>query len=213
MAVDASIHALPQTETLRILEVGIGKDLRVLRRDLYRESLTSALARGVSNIDLVGIDLLAPNPAALKDAQQSLVRVYDGKVNLQVLQGSITTGIPFTDGYFDVIVCCLTLCSVNDPLQALQEIQRTLRPTGGTLAYVEHVAVNPDEPYRFLEWQQQVLDPIQQVVADNCHLHRYTQDSIAQVFGSHSRVLHEERFMVDGMWPVSCQCCGVIQRV
>ena len=29
---------------------------------------------------------------------------------------------------------------------------------------------------------------------------------------SSARVLEQERFFVDNMWPVSCQCCGVIQK-
>jgi hypothetical protein len=80
---------------------------------------------------------------------------------------------------------------------------------------VEHVAVVPEEPYRFLEWQQAFLDPLQQKLADNCHLHRYTDDTIAKIFrqtdsglGVH---LQHERFLVDDMWPASCQCSGVIQ--
>jgi hypothetical protein len=91
-------------------------------------------------------------------------------------------------------------------------MKRLLRP-GGTLGYVEHVAVEPDEPYRFLEWQQEVLNPLQQAVADNCHLHRYTPEAIQSVFTSaDSSSLQQERFLVDNMWPVSCQCCGVIQK-
>jgi ubiquinone/menaquinone biosynthesis C-methylase UbiE len=105
---------------------------------------------------------------------------------------------------------------VLDPKAAIQEIKRLVRPSGGTFGYVEHVAVNPSEPYRFLEWQQTTLDPLQQFLADNCHLHRYTQETIRQVFLEESnekaRAISEDRFLVDKMWPVTSQCCGVIQR-
>jgi hypothetical protein len=102
----------------------------------------------------------------------------------------------------------------------LQEMKRLLRPDGGTLGYVEHVAVDEQESYKFLEGQQKILDPLQQAVAHNCHLHRYTEQAIDTTFGSQqsgephrsSERLQNERFIVDSMWPVSCQCCGVIQR-
>jgi hypothetical protein len=75
------------------------------------------------------------------------------------------------------------------------------------------VAVDPDEPYRFLELQQNAFDPIQQLLADNCHLHRYTERTVESVFQHPEAVLvSHERFLVRDMWPVTCQCCGVYQR-
>jgi hypothetical protein len=67
-----------------------------------------------------------------------------------------------------------------------------------------------------LDFQQKLFDPLQQAVADNCHLHRFTDDNIDRIFNvqdsaSSSQVFYE-RFLVDDMWPVSCQSCGVIQR-
>eukprot|EP00957_Ditylum_brightwellii_P030283 2293379-Ditylum_brightwellii.AAC.1 len=64
-------------------------------------------------------------------------------------------------------------------------MNRVLNSNGGTFGYVEHVAVRVDDDsknddsrprwsYEFLERQQQTLDPLQQAVADNCHLHRNT---------------------------------------
>jgi len=96
----------------------------------------------------------------------------------------------------------------------LSEIKRVLRKDGGSFGYIEHVAVDPDEPYRLLEFQQLAFDGIQQIVADNCHLHRYTEESIYKVFGvseGNCRTIARERFLVEGMWPVSCQTTGVLQ--
>jgi SAM-dependent methyltransferase len=215
-AVQASLDSRSSTtKPLRILEVGLGKDIRVIRRNLYQPAFDEALSRGVTSIEITGIDLLSPNAQALQDAQTILATEYNNKVTLQPTQASLTDDSSIFDkGYFDVVVCCITLCSVDDPIRAITHIKKWLRPNGGTLAFVEHVAVNPDEPYRFLAWQQQVLDPLQQRLVSNCHLHRFTQESIAQVFTTDdSRVLQEERYMVDGMWPVSCQACGVVQRM
>eukprot|EP00957_Ditylum_brightwellii_P045550 3453571-Ditylum_brightwellii.AAC.1 len=61
-------------------------------------------------------------------------------------------------------------------------MNQVLNSNGGTFGYAEHVAVRVDDglkndsrlcwSYEFLERQQQTLDPLQQAVADNCHLHQ-----------------------------------------
>ena len=120
----------------------------------------------------------------------------------------------------DVITTSLVLCSVQDQKQALNEIQRLLNPNGGSYGYIEHVAVNTENENEkdlgFLDWQQQTLDPLQQVVAHNCHLHRNTYSVIYDVFvgDNHSgsaQLVQSERFQVKDMWPVSCQSRGVVQ--
>jgi SAM-dependent methyltransferase len=45
------------------------------------------------------------------------------------------------DGAFDVAIACLVLCSVTDPMRALGELARAVRP-GGELRYYEHVLAN-----------------------------------------------------------------------
>lgn len=198
--------------------MGIGSDCRLLRRGLYRKGLEQLESRKIPGVEIVGVDLMPPDDDTLRKARTVLtqeIRDDSIKLDLETISGDVTTGISYPAGYFDSVICCLTLCSVAGQGAALREIKRLTRPTGGTLAYVEHVAVNPEEPYRFLEWQQEFFDPLQQRLADNCHLHRYTDDTISNVFeidsGSGVRLQHE-RFFVDDMWPVSCQCSGVIQR-
>ncbi len=109
-------------------------------------------------------------------------------------------------------------------------MNRLLNPDGGTFGYVEHVAVrleNESEQDRsFLELEQRYLDPLQQAVAHNCHLHRDTDRVIAEVFKTSNEndggitarqargqgdLLQSERFFVDDMWPVSCQCSGIVK--
>jgi SAM-dependent methyltransferase len=218
LALSESAASFKSDQPFRILEVGIGSDCRLLRRGLYRKGLEQLESRKIPFVEIVGVDLMPPDDDTLRKARTVLtqaIRDDSIKLDLETISGDVTTGISYPAGYFDSVICCLTLCSVADQDAALREIKRLTRPTGGTLAYVEHVAVNPEEPYRFLEWQQEFFDPLQQRLADNCHLHRYTDDTIANVFeidsGSGIRLQHE-RFFVDGMWPVSCQCSGVIQR-
>ena len=186
---------------LRILEVGIGKTARLLRRNLYTFPPES------SSIELTGLDLQLPSSKVIE--QISL----PDRAKLQTVQASITSATPFPTGYFDSIICCLTLCSVDDPVSAVLEMKRLLRSDGGTLGYVEHVAVEQDDTeHQSLKWIQEVLEPLQVFVADNCHLHRNTDATIRDVFSSDARCLQHERFYVSDMWPVSCQSCGVLQR-
>jgi ubiquinone/menaquinone biosynthesis C-methylase UbiE len=203
---------------LRILEVGIGKDCRVIRRELYNEAFAEASSRGVASIDLIGVDTIVPTTTALESAKDVLLRKEEDNnhadVSFEFVRGSLTSRLDFPDGYFDCIICALTLCSVDDQIAALSEVKRVLRKDGGSFGYIEHVAVNPGEPYRLLEFQQLAFDGVQQKLADNCHLHRFTEENISSVFGvadGTSRSISNERFLVDDMWPVSCQASGVIQ--
>ncbi len=222
----ASRSALKDKKTLQILEVGIGVDARLVRRNLYKRGIQDvANDRLVKQVELNGIDLHRVKPDAERDAKAILNQIGTETgvdISFQSMVGDISS-IPFPDGYFDVVISCLTLCSVADQATALNEIQRVLRTNGGTFGYVEHVAAS-EEPYRFLEWQQQALDPLQQFFAENCHLHRYTEQVIYDVFDVNvsprsngalpkARSLQHERFLVDDMWPVSCQTCGAIQRI
>jgi SAM-dependent methyltransferase len=204
----------------RVLEIGVGTDCRLMRRGLYDSAIHDVTAGGRPALEWTGLDIQVPtNRKVLRDLEEkrkSFAR-HENNVDLRfhTVEGSITAATDmsqFDDGFFDSIICCMTLCSVDDPVFAVQEMKRMLRPNGGTLGYVEHVAVDDDQ-HPFLEWQQQLLDPLQQKVADNCHLHRYTEQTIDTVFASTARKLQHERFYVDNMWPVSCQCCGVVQLV
>jgi len=225
------------SKPLRILEVGIGGNCRVIRRGLYSEALERIATLGISKVDILGIDLGSnlPSEDTLQKTREHLQHTasqYNLQTTLTVRQQSITK--PFTvagddetpgvGSTFDVVLCFLTLCSVDDPDVAIQQIHSLTRPDGGVFGYVEHVAVRDTSQqeqvsYRFLDWQQRTLDPLQQVVADNCHLHRHTDDNIAEAFhvGSTSptvsQVISQETFLVEDMWPVSYQASGVIQRI
>ena len=214
LALAESALSFKSDQPFRILEVGIGTDCRLLRRGLYSNGMEQLESRKVPRVEVVGIDLALPSNDTLRKARTALFeqRSDDSmQVELDMISGDVTTGLPHPAGYFDSVICCLTLCSVTDQEAALEEIKRLMRPTGGTLGYVEHVAVDPEEPYHFLEWQQKLFDPLQQKLADNCHLHRYTDDTIAKIFHKTGTRLQHERFLVDDMWPASCQCSGVIQ--
>jgi len=200
---------------LQVLEVGVGTECQSLQRGYYSKAIDFVRDGSLwTGMRLTGIDLNIPNDKIV----QRVKAQFENQVScatsnswtFDVVQGS-ADAMPFDNISFDVVMCCLVLCSVQTQQGVLREIQRILRP-GGTLGYIEHVAVEPEDGRPFFEWQQTTLDPLQQLVAHNCHLHRSTVNSIANVFGDNNMIEYD-RFYVDKMWPVCCQASGVIRKI
>uniref|UniRef100_A0ACD5Z5E9 Uncharacterized protein n=2 Tax=Avena sativa TaxID=4498 RepID=A0ACD5Z5E9_AVESA len=84
--------------------------------------------------------------------------------------------LPAEDSSMDAVIGTLVMCSVKDTDMALREIKRVLKP-GGLYLFIEHVAA-PDNS--FLQLVQGALDPLQQFVADGCHLTRKTAENIEE---------------------------------
>jgi ubiquinone/menaquinone biosynthesis C-methylase UbiE len=83
--------------------------------------------------------------------------------------------LPLPDGQFDTVVSTLVLCTVPDPLRALREVWRVLKP-GGQLLFLEHV--RSDDP-KVAKWQDR-LNGINRIVAHGCNCNRSTLDVIKQ---------------------------------
>jgi len=77
--------------------------------------------------------------------------------------------LDFPDQSFDAVVSTLVLCSVRQPLTALREVYRVLRP-GGRLYFLEHVR-SDHPPIHF--WQR-TWEPLWKRACGNCHLTRET---------------------------------------
>lgn len=75
--------------------------------------------------------------------------------------------LPFADASADAALCTWSLCSIPDPVRAVAEVRRVLRP-GGQLHFVEHGRA-PDDGVR--RWQDR-LNGVQQRMACGCHLNR-----------------------------------------
>lgn len=132
----------------RVLEVGIGTGLNLAFYD----------PRKVQAV--VGID-----PAR---QLHPLARRRSDRAGLPVeLHPLAAERLPLPAASFDCVVCTYTLCSVGDPLAALAEMRRVLRP-GGKLLLAEH-GLAPDAPVA--RWQQRI-EPWWSRVAGNCHLTR-----------------------------------------
>jgi ubiquinone/menaquinone biosynthesis C-methylase UbiE len=81
--------------------------------------------------------------------------------------------IPFANEVFDAIVTTWTLCSIPDPVAALIEMRRVIKP-GGKLVFVEH-GLSPES--RVARWQHR-LTPCWKRIAGGCHLDRKMDDLI-----------------------------------
>ncbi len=94
--------------------------------------------------------------------------------------------LPFPAASFDTVVTTLVLCSVSNPLQALAEIRRVLRPGGRFLA-LEHV-----RPRGWLGYLADALTPLQKRLAAGCHLNRQTHRDIRRAGFS----IHREQLSI-----------------
>lgn len=87
--------------------------------------------------------------------------------------------LPFPDNQFDTVVSTLVFCSIPQPMAALAEIKRVLRPDGRFLL-LEHVrGLNPISQ-RLTDW----LHPAWFAMQGSCHLNRETAVSV-QAAGFH----------------------------
>lgn len=131
----------------RVLEVGVGSGLNF---PLYGKQVEIVF----------GID---PSPGLLAIAHR---RATAAGVHAELLQGS-ATAIPLADNTIDTVVMTWTLCSIPDPLAALREMRRVLKP-GGRLLFVEH-GLSPEPSVE--RWQNR-LTPVWRHIAGGCHLNR-----------------------------------------
>lgn len=101
------------------------------------------------------------------------------------------------DGSFDVVISTLVCCSVRDPLAALTEVRRVLRP-GGALLFLEHVGGSG-----LRRAAQRACEPLWRPVAGNCHLCRDTASTIrAAGLPIEGLTEHYPRAVPALLWPI-----------
>jgi len=98
--------------------------------------------------------------------------------------------LPFDAARFDCAVMTWTLCTIPDPIAALRELRRVLKP-GAMLLFIEHGRSDDAKVARF----QDRWNPIQNVIGVGCNVNRKI-DALIQEGGFSFEKL--ERFKADG---------------
>ena len=75
--------------------------------------------------------------------------------------------LPYPDRQFDTVVSTWTLCTIPNPVQALREAARVLKPAG-TFLFLEH---GRSDDSHIAMWQDR-LNPVQQIIGCGCNLNR-----------------------------------------
>lgn len=131
-----------------VLEIGIGTGLNMAHYDPSRV------------IRIVGLD------PALQMHKLAKKRIAQTGLDVELL-GLTAETIPQPAASFDTVVCTYTLCTIPDPIAALREMRRVLKP-GGRLLFCEHGRA-PDASVR--RWQDR-LTPYWKKIAGGCHMDR-----------------------------------------
>jgi len=169
-----------------VLEIGFGTGL----------NLPHYPATGVTSLTIV-------DPAELLPAR---VQERIAKAPFEVIPARLDAErLPFDDARFDTVVSTWTLCSISDPVAALREIRRVLRPTG-TFHFLEHgLSTRP-----LVARLQHLWNPIQKVIACGCNVDRPIDRIVAE---SGLTTTNLERFELEGEVPLfSAMYRGVATR-
>ena len=152
-------------------------------REIRRQVLVAATGRTIdigagtgANLPLYPqavseLVLAEPDPHMLSKLQP---RLGDAPTTAEVVQAGAEE-LPFEDASFDTAVFTLVLCTVPNPVAALAETARVLKP-GGKLLFVEHVRA--DDP-GLARWQDRLERPWH-FFGDGCHCNRDTASMIRQ---------------------------------
>lgn len=141
---DQRRRLVPQAEGL-VVEVGIGSGHNLAHYDAGKV------------IQVIGID---PDEH-MWEAGRNRIRMSAVPVERVGLSGE---QIPLDTHLADTVVVTYSLCTIPNPVAALCEMRRVLKP-GGRLLFLEHGAA-PDASVR--KWQARI-DPVWKRIAGGCH--------------------------------------------
>jgi ubiquinone/menaquinone biosynthesis C-methylase UbiE len=146
-------HIVPQARGT-VLEVGVGSGLNLpfYGRDVDR---------------LYALD---PSRDLLRMTRRKMAAA---RFHIELIAESAEL-LPLADQSIDTVVTTFTVCSIGEPLQALREMRRVLKP-GGTLLFAEH-GLAPELSVQ--RWQHR-LNPLWHRISGGCNLDRKTDALIA----------------------------------
>ncbi len=136
-----------------VLEVGVGSGLNL---PFYARSIERLYALDPSE------ELLRMTGRKLEGAPFPVELMSQGAESL-----------PLADESIDTVVTTFTVCSIGEPLQALREMRRVLKPQG-ILLFAEH-GLAPERSVR--RWQHR-LNPLWRGLSGGCNLDREMSELI-----------------------------------
>jgi SAM-dependent methyltransferase len=168
-------------------ENGLGEMRRALLAEARGRVVEIGAGTGV-NLDLYGhgiedLTLIEPDPHMGAQLRERLAERATGAGSASSassagaaaarLVAAPAEAIPFADDTFDTAVATLVLCTVPDPVAAIGELARVLKP-GGRLLFIEHV--RSDDPGS-ARWQDRLEKPWR-FMADGCYCNRDTEANL-----------------------------------
>ncbi len=171
-------------------ENGLGDMRRALLAEARGRVVEIGAGTGV-NLDLYGdgiedLTLVEPDPHMGAKLRERLAERSEREVGADAAVASAETpassvrlvtapaeSIPFDDDNFDTAVATLVLCTVPDPVAAIGELARVLKP-GGRLLFIEHVRSHDPGSAR---WQDRLEKPWR-FMADGCYCNRDTEANL-----------------------------------
>ncbi len=138
----------------RILEIGIGSGLNF---DHYNFDKVE---------EIIGVDPAVSSVAMARSRSSQ----YNSKISF--IESSAES-IDLPSNTFDCVVIGYSLCTIPDPLKALAEARRLMKPEG-SLFFMEHgLAPEP----KIQKWQHRIT-PLWNKIAGGCNLNRNIEDLI-----------------------------------
>ena len=174
-------HLMPYRERViaaargRVLEIGVGAGANL---PFY----------GPQTRELIGVELSSRLVSMTRKAAERSHRP------IELVEAS-AENIPLDSRSVDTVVMTWTLCSIPNPLTALREMRRVLKPDG-RLLFVEH-GLAADARVR--KWQHR-LTPVWKHLAGGCHLDR-AMNVLIQYGGF--RIVHLDTGYMEGPKPMT----------
>ena len=168
-----------------VLEIGMGSGLNLpfYNPDQVRK--------------VIGVD---PNQAFLRLGE---ARQQASPVPLEIIRAP-AEALPLEAASVDTVVITYTLCSVDDPEQALREVRRVLKP-GGKVLLLEH-GLSPEPGVA--RWQHR-LNPIWKSLAVGCNLTRPVSELLKRAGFDIQDI--EEYYLGGAPRIVGFHCSGIAQ--
>ena len=138
----------------RVLEIGIGSGLNFDFYDFNKVTEVVGVDPAVSSI------AIAKSRASQYNSKISFIETTAESINLE-------------SSTFDSVVIGYSLCTIPDPMKALAEAHRLLKP-GGSLFFMEH-GLAPEPSVQ--KWQHRI-SPIWKKIAGGCNLNRNIEEII-----------------------------------